>query len=410
MLPLWVTASRLNLSDVSRSKMDSRLLMTVKAALLALALTLALPSFGQYPGSLYYPKVEGGDVTFLLKADGASEVKVFGDFLPGVNEYGVGGSVPMTRNSEGVWEYKAEGLSPDFYFYYFSVDGVMTLDPHNLKLVCNYSEWYNSFLIKGEGSANLDYADCGRGTLTTLWYDSPGYGGKRRLNVYLPYGYTPEKEYPVIYMLPGGGDDEDTWVDMGRLPQIMDNMIGKGLAKEMIVVMVNSMPNQFAGPHIMDPIPGKKSHFEMMGSPEGASGGAFASDLVDTVIPLIEKCYSVKKDKASRAICGVSMGGVYEMYILSHWPTLFGNIAFMGSGVNGAPQAADLSVAPIVKEGYSLMWIGAGKDDIALRSAKGLMDALDRAGSPYVYYDSGGFHNWHSWRLDLQQLLPLLFR
>ena len=45
--------------------------MTVKAALLALALTLALPSFGQYPGSLYYPKVEGGDVTFLLKADGA---------------------------------------------------------------------------------------------------------------------------------------------------------------------------------------------------------------------------------------------------------------------------------------------------------------------------------------------------
>ena len=364
----------------------------------------------QYPGSKYYPLQQDGKVTFLLKADKATEVKVYGDFLPGVNEYGLGGSATMEKNSEGVWEYSIPTPEPDFYFYYFEVDGVRTLDPNNLKVVCNYSEFLNSFMVEGEGTM-AGLCPEGRGTVSTIWYDSPEYGGKRRMNVYLPYGYSGNEKYPVLYMIPGGGDDEDTWIDMGRLPQIMDNMISKGKAVPMIVVMVNSMPNQLAAPHIMNPIPGKKSHFEMMGTPEGEAGGAFSADLTGNVIPFIEKNFSVRTDPSSRGICGVSMGGVYEMYILSHWSGLFRNIAFMGSGIMSPDkEKAISSVRPIIEKGYDLFWIGAGKDDIALRSAKNLSEALKAEGSPYVYYDCGGAHNWKSWRKDLQELLPSLFR
>lgn len=385
--------------------------MNNKILIAAVALLLTVPAVAQYPGSRYEPIVDGTSVTFHLKADSAREVRVYGDFLPGVNEYNLGGNVAMERGEKGEWTWTVRDLAPDFYFYYFEVDGVRVLDPHNLHLVCNYSEYFNSFLISGEGSRNLTFADVPSGTFVSHWYMSPQYGGRRHLNVWVPDGYDPSKTYPVLYMIPGGGDDEDTWVDMGRLPQIAAHQIAAGEAVPMVIVLLNAMPNQWAGPHILNPIPGAKSHFELMRTPQGASGGEFVNDLVNNIIPFVETHYSVRMDQSGRAVCGVSMGGVYEMYILEHYPSLFGGIAFMGSGImGGSPDAADAQLAPLKKTGYDLFWIGAGNKDMALRSAQGLMQALDRAKMPYTYYDSGDGHNWRSWRRNLQQLLPLLFR
>lgn len=381
---------------------------------LLLTLALLLPAGiarAQYPGSKYYPLVDGTSVTFVLETPSeVSRVQLYGDFLPGVNEYNLGGNVDMVRGEDGNWTYTAEGLAPDFYFYYYVVDGVRTLDPWNLKQVCNYSEFYNTFLVEGSGSENLDYADAPRGTMTSIWYDSPEYGGQRHLNVWLPAGYTPEKTYPALYMIPGGGDDEETWTDMGRLPQIMDNLIAKGEAEPMVVVLFNAMPNQLAAPHLMDPIPGAKSHFELMGTEKGKSGGEFVNDLLHNIIPLVESRYSVRRDREGRAVCGVSMGGVYEMYLAEHHPDVFGWYSFVGTGImGGTPDQADAAVAPLVKTGYNLIWVGAGSKDMALNSAKNLMGALDRAKSPYQYYDCGDGHNWRSWRRDLQKFVPLLF-
>jgi enterochelin esterase-like enzyme len=382
---------------------------------LLLTLALLLPAGiarAQYPGSKYYPLVDGTSVTFVLETPSeVSRVQLYGDFLPGVNEYNLGGNVDMVRGEDGNWTYTAEGLAPDFYFYYYVVDGVRTLDSWNLKQVCNYSEFYNTFLVEGPGSENLDYADAPRGTMTSIWYDSPEYGGQRHLNVWLPAGYTPEKTYPALYMIPGGGDDEETWTDMGRLPQIMDNLIAKGEAEPMVVVLFNAMPNQLAAPHLMDPIPGAKSHFELMGTEKGKSGGEFVNDLLHNIIPLVESRYSVRRDREGRAVCGVSMGGVYEMYLAEHHPDVFGWYSFVGTGImGGTPDQADAAVAPLVKTGYNLIWVGAGCKDMALGSAKNLMGALDRAKSSYQYYDCGDGHNWRSWRRDLQKFVPLLFR
>lgn len=381
----------------------------MKRIIAILLLTICLQAFAQYPGSKYYPEVSGNAVTFRLDAPGAREVKVCGDFLPGVDAYNLGGTAAMTVK-DGIWTYTAQNLEPDFYFYYFMVDGVKVLDPNNLKLACNYSDFYNTFMIEGEGSRNLTIPEHGKGSLQTLWYDSPEYKGQRRMTVYLPCGYSSKKKYPVLYMLPGGGDDEDTWTDMGRLPQIMDHLIAEGKAKEMIVVMVNSMPNQLAAPHIMNPLPGKKSHFEMMGTLEGRSGGEFSNDLIRNIIPYIESHYSVKPGKANRAVTGVSMGGFYLSHIIEHFPGTFDYIGFMGSGSNDGPERVDQTVAVVKKAGYRLMWIGAGNLDMALNSAKNLMTALDRADMPYIYYDSQNGHNWRSWRRDLQQFVPLIFQ
>ncbi len=387
-------------------------LKTKNPALLLALLFSAGIARAQYPGSKYYPVLDGTSASFLLQTPpSVSRVQLFGDCLPGVDEYCLGGSVDMLRNSDGVWTYTAEGLAPDFYTYYFLVDGVRTLDPWNLKLVCNYSEFLNSFLVEGPGSDALDYADAPRGTVTSLWYDSEEYGGQRHLNVWLPAGYSAQKSYPVLYMIPGGGDDEDTWIDMGRLPQIMDNLTARGEAVEMVVVLLNAMPDQLAAPHLLDPIPGAKSHFELMGTERGKSGGEFVNDLLHNIIPLVESRYSVRRDRDGRAVCGVSMGGVYEMYLAEHHPDVFGSYGFIGTGIMGAaPAQADTALRPLLSAGANLLWIGAGSRDMALGSARTLMEALERAGSPYIYYDCGDGHNWRSWRKDLQEFAPLLFR
>lgn len=372
-------------------------------------ITSSILCSAQYPGSKYHPIISGDDVTFHLTAKEASSVIVYGDFLPGVNEYNLGGHADLTKGEDGTWSYTAEDLDSDFYFYYFEVDGVKVLDPHNLKVVCNYSEFYNSFMIPGEGSSLMDYRSSSKGTLHTIWYDSPEYGGQRRMNIYLPADYSSEKRYPVLYMLPGGGDDEATWIDMGRLPQIMDNMLGDGKAEEMIVVMVNSMPNQLAAPHIMNPIPEKKSHFEMMGTPEGSSGGEFANDLIKNIIPYIEAHYSVIPEKSGRAICGVSMGGLYLTYIIHHNPDIFDYIGLMGSGIMGKNNGTEV-LKPVKESGYKLIWIGAGENDMAFSSAKNIMETMDEMAMPYKYYNPQDGHNWRSWRRNLINMLPELFR
>lgn len=368
----------------------------------------SLQVFAQYPNSKYYPEVKGNSVTFYLTAPKAVEVKVCGDFLPGVNEYNLGGSAVMTEK-DGVWQYTAENLAPDFYFYYFLVDGIRVLDPNNLKVACNFSEFLNTFVVEGKESENYTFAKSQKGTLQTVWYDSPEYQGQRRMTVYLPFGYSTKKKYPVLYMLPGGGDDEDTWVDMGRLPQIMDHLIAKKEAKEMIVVMVNSMPHQWAAPHVMNTIPGKKAHFELLGTPEGRSGGEFSNDLIRNVIPYIESHYSVKPGRANRAVTGVSMGGFYLSYIIEAFPGTFDYIGFIGSGTNDTPARAYQTMDVVKKAGYKLMWVGAGSLDMALSSAQNLMEALKRANLPFTYYNSEDGHNWRSWRRDLLQFAPLLF-
>src|SRR5258708_19524576 len=67
----------------------------------------------------------------------------------------------------------------------------------------------------------------------------------RRMMVCPPPGYeNSTQKYPALYLLHGGGGDEDAWLTMGRANIIMDNLIAAGKAKPMIVVMPNGNATQ----------------------------------------------------------------------------------------------------------------------------------------------------------------------
>src|ERR1700681_2748399 len=62
-------------------------------------------------------------VTFRIYAPKASEVSMGGDFLTG--------RATMEKDDKGIWSFTTDPLTPDFYSYSFTVDGVRTMDPKN---------------------------------------------------------------------------------------------------------------------------------------------------------------------------------------------------------------------------------------------------------------------------------------
>lgn len=357
------------------------------------------------------PVVKDQSVTFLLEAPHAKEVKVTGDFLKGKDLFGLGGELVMERDEGGRWSVTAKNLAPEFYYYYFLVDGVKTLDPWNISVVHNYKEHLNTFIIEGEESRPYTVADKHKGSLSQIWYPSSVIGCERRANVYLPYGYSSDQSYPVLYLQHGGGDDEETWVDMGRACQILDHLIDDGKAVPMIVVMPNSWDNQTASLNVVSPLTETPTiHLpEARNSEAFRSGGKWVDDLTNCLIPFIDAHYNVKPGKENRALAGLSMGGLYTLYAAQYHADLFSWWGVMGMGIEKNSDAQKI-LPPLQDSSYRLLWIGCGNSDMAIGNAKRLMKALDKREMPYVYYDSQDGHNWRSWRRDLLQFAPLLFK
>src|SRR5262245_63763569 len=86
---------------------------------------------------------------------------------------------------------------------------------------------------------DVERPDAPRGKLEMVSYESKSVGTTRRMNVYTPPAYSPEKKYPVLYLLHGIGGDETEWQRFARPNLVLDNLIAEGKAVPMIVVMPN---------------------------------------------------------------------------------------------------------------------------------------------------------------------------
>ena len=153
------------------------------------------------------PEIQGDSVTFRLSANYATVVNLSGSWMP--NPWG--GSIPMQKGADGVWSVKIALPSPEIYTYNFVVDGVSVNDPQNYMVQRDGTRYLNMLMIPGERTENYFPAEQ-RGTVSYKWYDSEILGINRRLTVYTPYGYeTSKAKYPVLYLLHGGGGDEEAW-------------------------------------------------------------------------------------------------------------------------------------------------------------------------------------------------------
>ena len=345
------------------------------------------------------PEVKNDSVTFRLKADYATIVKLSGSWMP--NPWG--GTIDMTRGENNVWEVTIPCPEPEIYTYNFVADGVSVNDPQNVMVQRDGSRYLNMLLIDGERTENYKPANK-RGTISHPWYDSEILGLNRRLTVYTPYGYeaNTKTKYPVLYLLHGAGGDEEAWSSMGRTAQILDNVIEKGLAKPMIVVMPNGNGNQPAAQTYG--LPNAEMDWR-----DPATRNNYVKSLVEEIVPFIEKNYRVVAKKSHRAIAGLSMGGGHTISASGMYPGTFDYICPLSMGAQRTPEL-DAQLQGIKKAGYKLYWLACGNTDFLFENANELDKALTANGLEHTYYVSEGGHVWANWRLYLNTFAPLLFK
>jgi enterochelin esterase-like enzyme len=126
------------------------------------------------------------------------------------------------------------------------------------------------------------------GQVRYISYQSSATNSQRRARIYLPPNYSTGKKYSAMYLLHGIGGNEDEWYSNGSPNVIFDNLIAAGKIQPFICVLPNG---------------------NATGS--GVSDGwtNFTKDLIESLIPYIEKNYSVSTDRNNRTVCGLSMGG-----------------------------------------------------------------------------------------------------
>lgn len=343
------------------------------------------------------PEFSDGEVTLRIKAPKAREVKLYGSWMANYTD-----TQPLTEKEEGIWEVKLPTPSPDIYTYHFIVDGVVMSDAANILMQRDGTRYLSMMLVEGAKTANYKEAEK-RGNLAKVWYDSPTLNMNRRMYVYTPYGYESGKQkYPVLYLLHGGGGDEDAWSNMGRACQILDNLIEQGKAKPMIVVMPNGNPGQQAAKPLML----AENPFDYR---EPSTANLYIHSLAKDIVPFIEKHYRVIAKPSSRAVSGLSMGGGHTMNVANNYPGMFDYIAPMSMGIREG-QEIDAQLQALKKAGYKLYWLACGDADFAYPGAKLLHEALDRNGLTHTFHVTGGGHTWSNWRDYLNTLAPMLFK
>lgn len=348
-------------------------------------------------------------VIFRLFAPEASRVTIGGNWMEGW-----GASEALVRNDTGLWTLTVGPLEPEIYTYTLSVDGIGLMDPGNIRVMRDGARYASMLLIPGTSSDLYQVQDVPHGTLAKVWYDSPSLELTRRMYVYTPPAYNSGTEkYPVLYLLHGGGGDEDAWSTLGRACQIMDNLIAQGKAKPMIVVMTNGNPGDAASPGEAPPKKAESSQNDMfrMGS------GVFEKSLVNDVIPYIEEHYRTLSGKENRAVSGLSMGGMQTMNLAFDHAAHFDYFGVMSMGLpNPDPsgrtwfQDVDKRMENLESKGYKLYWIACGTDDFLYEAAQNLVAKMEEHDLKFTYRESSGGHTWSNWRIYLSELAPLLFK
>lgn len=390
--------------------------MSLRVAAIAVSLAVA---FGQPPPGrgprVVSPQIESdGRVTFRILAPQTNAVAVTGDIAGSMvpdpsasaptSAEGAGGRgyVPprlaLQRGQDGVWSLTTpRAVKPGAWRYTFNVDGVNTVDPRNVNLSPNQAGPQSIVYVPGDFSETRDVP---HGALATVRYVAPSLANARReLVVYTPPGYERDSvKYPVLYLIHGGGDSAISWSTVGRANDILDNLIAEKKCKPMIVVMPSGWTP--SGGQVMT---------------SDANKDPFSKEMIQDIIPYMEKNYRVLANPENRALSGLSMGGIQTLNIGLHYLGTFRYVIVMSSGwISESDREffykTEAAQIPRYNSQLKLFWWGWGQTDIARANGLAVIDKLKGMGVKIETMETPGGHEWANWRLYLHEIAPRLFR
>ena len=179
----------------------------------AAAPALAQPSATPPPPVVSPDIAANRDTTLRVRAPLAERVElVSGGDIPGVP---MQGGLPLARGADGVFTVMLPALAPGAYRYRFTIDGVPTADPGNPATSESNGNAWSLFYVAG--APFMDTQRVAHGAVAEVHYFSTVLGRTRRMHVYTPPGYEKSRDaYPVLYLLHGAFDGDDSWSTVGR--------------------------------------------------------------------------------------------------------------------------------------------------------------------------------------------------
>jgi enterochelin esterase-like enzyme len=380
-------------------------LRVTKAFALCATLAAALAQQKTLNDSLRSPEVDDqGRVTFRLYAPQAQQVKLQAEgrgATPGITPDQLKSQSEhsdMSKGAGGVWSLQIGPIQPGVYRYTFLVDGVQTTDPKNP--ASSESLNFVRSMYEVPGAPFLEYrADVPHGAIASVWYPSAPIGGMRRMHIYAPPGYEHESQnYPVLYLLHGGGDTDDSWPTVGRAGSILDNLIAEHKAVPIIVVIP-------AG-HV-------SRDFQLQTGQNTMGHDKFNEDLTGSVIPYIDKNYRTVADRDHRALAGLSMGGLQTLDISLSRSDLFAYVGVFSSGwfpnMREQEEQTDFARYKASGQPFQRYWVGVGKYDIANANSAASVQLLKKYGVTPTTKETGGYHAWTNWRDYLHAFAAEIF-
>ncbi len=325
----------------------------------------------------------GNSVTFRFSAKNAKEVLLEAQFLKD--------KLPMQKDEAGVWSVTVNSIKPDIYPYCFWVDNTQVNDPNNTAIFANERFKHSLVEIPGDKPLVHSLQNVPHGKISYRYYNSKTLAITRPVLIYTPPGFdaSGKTKYPVLYLIHGGSDTEETWTKVGKANLIADNLIAQGKAKPMIIVMPygNVRPK---------PMPD------------------FTPDVINDVIPFVENNYPVLTDSKNRAIAGFSVGGGQTLnigltntdkfaYVCSYAPYPETE-EFRKNFANYSPDAAKMN------KQLKLFTISIGTDDFLYESVKNNIAMFKSKGLNLEGYIVDGGHTWMNCKLYLAQTLQQLFK
>lgn len=347
-------------------------------------LLAVISASAQRPPSLQSPEVNADhSITFRYYSRNAQSVIVKGEFLTA--------PVVMTKDTAGIWSVTVPPVKPDIYPYSFVVDQVELADPNNVYLFAN--ERFKRSIVDVPGDQPLIHAmeNVPHGKVSYRYYRSKTLDSTRTLLVYTPPGFnrTGAKKYPVLYLIHGGSDTEETWTKVGKAHFIADNLIARKLAEPMIIVM----PYANVRPRPM---------------PE------FTKDMINDIIPFIESNYPVQADSRGRAIAGFSVGGGQTLNIgLTNTDKFAYVAAYAPYTATEEFQRNFSNWSPAVERGNKqlrLFTISVGTEDFLFESVKKNIALFNEKHIRVKSYIVPGGHTWMNCKQFLATTLQEIFK
>jgi enterochelin esterase-like enzyme len=349
---------------------------------------LGTPAPSNVRNAKYPQLLINGRAIFRLKAPEAQKVQL-----------DLGKKYDMVKNNEGVWEITTDSLSEGFHYYSIIIDGVSVCDPAS-ETFYGMSRMASGIEVPFKGDENYSERNVPHGDIRIKRYFSTVTNSWRRFYIYTPAGYdeNTDQKYPVLYLMHGGGEDERGWATQGKTDLILDNLVADKKATPMIIVMPDgNLPSSGFGMESLT---------------------LFERELKESLIPFVEKNYRTKTEAKSRALAGLSMGGLQTLHAGIHNTDVFAYLGVFSSGwwsnqpALSNPQYEYMqNNASLINNNLAKFWIAAGgKEDIAWQNCQSMMAKFDELKIKYTYSEYPGGHTWPVWRNNLYNFAQILFK